>query len=162
MTTQEQKASNGEAQKPDSTLQFPNQPGVQDLFSHVQVVFNEIVIADSRESVRVVQRGQPPIYYLPPKDVIMACLKTLKGVEDDQPEGRAHYYKVTVAGKAAERGAWCFPEPHQPYERIKGYIAFNSHMMDACLVDGEKVTPPPEPTMRGWVVNRPASGGSTG
>jgi hypothetical protein len=83
-------------------------------------------------------------------------------MEDDQLEGRAHYYKVTVAGKIAERGAWCFPEPNQTYERIKGYIAFDSRMMDACLVDGEKVTPPEEPTMRGWVVNHPASGDSIG
>jgi uncharacterized protein (DUF427 family) len=152
MTDQPQAARANQPQSyPESAMDFPDQPSVQDFFNQVQVVFHEIVIADSRQCVRIVQKGHAPIYYVPPADVIMSCLKPMKRGSEQLLEGEARYYKVTVGEKTAEKAAWSYPDPRTPYERIKAYIAFDVRLMDACLVDGEKVIPAAGADEQGWV-----------
>jgi uncharacterized protein (DUF427 family) len=117
------------------------------------VVFNGVVIADSRQTVRVLETGHPPVYYVPPEDVLIESLEGSDLTTQCEFKGQASYYHVVVGEKRATNGAWAYPEPERPYDRMKGYLAFYPNLMDACMVDGEKVRPEPGDFYGGWITS---------
>ena len=58
-------------------------------------------------------------------------------------KGQATYYDVVVGDKVAPAAAWSYPQPSPTFASIKDHIAFYPQYMDACWVDGERVTPQP-------------------
>jgi len=46
---------------------------------HLLVVFNDLAIADSRRSLRVLETSGPPTYYVPRDDVRMDVLREATG-----------------------------------------------------------------------------------
>jgi hypothetical protein len=66
-------------------------------------------------------------------------------------KGQAKYYAVSVGEKRAEDAAWSYPAPRPAYEAIKNGVAFYPGKMDACYVNGEKVTPQPGGFYGGWI-----------
>ncbi len=139
----------GEGQ--ESVWDYPEPPRWEDTFRHLQVIFNEVVIADTRQGVRVLRRGYPPVYFFPPVDVLKECLEPLSETHPDASLGEAKLYTVKVGQKTAEKAAWRYSRPKHPYDRIKNYIAFFPELMDACTVDGEIATPQPGGYRGGWI-----------
>ena len=58
-------------------------------------------------------------------------------------KGQATYYDIVVGDKVAPAAAWSYPQPSPTFASIKDNIAFYPQYMDACWVDGERVTPQP-------------------
>jgi hypothetical protein len=58
-----------------------------------------------------------------------------------------------VGDRKAEKAAWCYPDPTEPFTDIKNYVAFYPGSMDACLVNGEKVVPQPGGFYGGWITS---------
>ena len=58
-------------------------------------------------------------------------------------KGQATYYDIVVGDKVAPAAAWSYPQPTPTFASIKDHIAFYPQYMDACWVDGERVTPQP-------------------
>lgn len=135
----------------ESVWDYPTPPRWEDCFKHVQVVYNGVVIADSRQCVRLLETGHPPIFYLPPEDVLKSCLERSERATQSKFLGEARYYDVSVGEKRAANAAWCYPKPKAPYERIKSYVAFYANLMDACMVDGEIVQPQLGGYYGGWI-----------
>jgi len=54
---------------------YPQPAFIEDSTRHVRVVFNDVVIADTRRAKRVCEQGQPPVFYIPPDDVKMDYLQ---------------------------------------------------------------------------------------
>ena len=135
----------------ESIWEYPRPPRVEDCFKHVQVVFNGMAIADSQQSVRVLEKGHPPVFYFPPEDVFVKTLAETAHRTTCEFKGEAHYYTISVGGRQAENAAWCYPEPAPPYTRIKRYLAFYPRLMDACLVDDEAATPEDGDFYGGWI-----------
>lgn len=63
-------------------------------------------------------------------------------------KGQATYYDVVVGDKVAPAAAWSYPQPTPSFSSIKDHIAFYPQYMDACWVDGERVTPQPGEHLR--------------
>ena len=131
--------------------EYPRPPRVEDTAKHIQVVFNGVVIADTRRARRVLETSHPPIYYIPPDDIQMQYLKPTSRSSMCEWKGSASYYAVTVAGKSAPDAAWTYRRPTPAFVTIKDYVAFYPQLMDSCTVDGEQVTPQPGEFYGGWI-----------
>jgi uncharacterized protein (DUF427 family) len=120
---------------------------------HIQVVFNGVTIADTRSAKRVLETSHPPVYYIPPEDIRMEYLTKVEGGSYCEWKGRAEYFTVVVGDRKAERAAWFYPDPTEPFAAIKDYVAFYPGMMDSCTVGGERVRPQPGGFYGGWITD---------
>ena len=66
-------------------------------------------------------------------------------------KGIANYYSLKVRDKEVINVAWFYPNPTSEFAPIKNYVAFYATPMDACYVDGEKVTPQAGNLYGGWI-----------
>ncbi len=137
----------------ESVWDYPRPPRVEDSARHIQVIFNGMVIAETRRARRVLETSHPPVYYIPPDDIKMEHLAATDRATWCEWKGQAAYYTVSLGDKQVPNAAWCYPDPTPGYEAIKGYLAFYPHLMDACYVDGERVRAQAGGFYGGWVTN---------
>ena len=137
----------------ESVWDYPRPPRVEDTSKHIQVVFNGVVIAETRRAVRVLETSHPPVYYIPPQDIKMEHLRPASRSSYCEWKGRAAYYTLSVGEKQAENAAWYYPDPTPGLEAIEGHLAFYPHLMDACYVDGERVQAQAGGFYGGWITS---------
>lgn len=135
----------------ESVWDYPRPPRLEDTDARIQIIFNDILIADTRKAKRVLETSHPPVYYLPPQDVEMQCLQSTTGRSFCEWKGTAAYYNLEVNDKRVEKVGWYYPDPVSAFESFKNFIAFYAGPMDACYVNGEKVTPQPGGFYGGWI-----------
>ena len=135
----------------ESVWDYPRPPRVEATSRRVQVIFNGVMIADTRRALRVLETSHPPVYYIPPADIRMENLTQSGRSSFCEFKGRAGYYSVTVGDKTAVNAAWFYPDPAAGYEALAHYVAFYPGPMDECLVDGETVTPQAGDFYGGWI-----------
>ncbi len=135
----------------ESVWDYPRPPRLEDSDAHIKVIFNNVIIAETNRSRRVLETSHPPVYYLPPEDVKMPFFKTVKGRSFCEWKGQARYYTIGVNGKQAYKAAWYYPDPTADFKTIKDYIAIYPAPMDACYVNGQKVKPQPGGFYGGWI-----------
>src|SRR5438105_4898666 len=56
----------------ESLWDYPRPPRLEQSNKHIQVIFNGVVIADTRRAKRILETSHPPVYYIPPEDVKLA------------------------------------------------------------------------------------------
>ena len=137
----------------ESVWDYPRPPRLEDSAKHIQVVFNGVILADTRRAKRVLETSHPPVYYLPPEDIQQQYLLPARGSSFCEWKGQAAYYTVTVGDRTEESVAWFYPHPTPAFEALKGYVAFYPSRMDACSVDGERVQPQPGDFYGGWITS---------
>ena len=139
----------------ESVWDYPRPPRVEETSKHIEVIFNGVVIADTRRAKRILETSHPPSYYIPPEDVRLK--EYFKATSDRHSsfcewKGAASYYTIEVNGKRAENAAWYYTKPTPgPFAAIKDHVAFYPGRMDECRVDGERVTPQPGQFYGGWI-----------
>jgi uncharacterized protein (DUF427 family) len=146
----------------ESVWDYPRPPRVEPVSKRIRVIFNGVVIADSRTAQRVLETSHPPVYYLPPEDVRQEFLQASARRSHCEFKGLAHYWHVRVADREARHAAWSYPQPQPGYETIRHHFAFYPSLMDACYVDEEKVQPQPGDFYGGWIssdIRGPFKGG---
>jgi uncharacterized protein (DUF427 family) len=117
----------------------------------VRVEFGGLVLADTRRALRVCETSSPPVYYLPPADVLTAHLETSPRTSFCEWKGEASYWSVRAGGRHAKDAGWSYPAPYPEFEAIRDYLAFYPRRMDACWVGEQRVTPQPGFYYGGWV-----------
>lgn len=137
----------------ESVWDYPRPPALEDSPKHIQIVFNGQIIADSHQTKRVLETSHPPVYYIPPTDIVMDHLDEAQGSSFCEWKGRAHYYTLTVGDRVAERVAWYYPAPTERFRTIANYVAFYPSAMDACYVDGETVQSQSGDFYGGWITS---------
>lgn len=137
----------------ESVWDYPRPPRLELTDRYIQIIFNGIVIADTRRAFRVLETSHPPVYYIPPKDIRMEYLAAGAGRSFCEWKGEARYYTVEVDGRRAENVGWYYPRPTPDFVAIKDHVAFYAAPMDACLVDGERARPQPGNFYGGWITN---------
>jgi len=115
----------------ESVWDYPRPPRLEDSSKHIQVIFNGVIIADTRQAKRVLETSHPPIYYIPPEDIKMRYLTATARTTWCEWKGKAAYYTVGVEGKQMMNAAWYYPQPEPNFEPLKGYVAFYPSLMDA-------------------------------
>ncbi len=137
----------------ESVWDYPRPPRVEDSEKHVEIFFNDIMIADSSATKRVLETSSPPVYYLPLEDIEMRYLSLSDKKTMCEWKGLASYYNIKVHDKAALNAAWYYPDPIPEYSVLKGYVAFYPQYMDVCYLDGEVVSPQPGSFYGGWITS---------
>ena len=136
----------------ESVWDYPRPPRLERTSKEVQVVFNGVVIADSRRAWRVLETSHPPVYYIPPEDINMHYLReTAGGNSWCEWKGQASYYNVVSTGQSAQKAAWGYLQPTPSFVAIKDHLAFYAWGMDQCLVEGELARPQPGNFYGGWI-----------
>jgi uncharacterized protein (DUF427 family) len=135
----------------ESVWDYPRPPALENSSRHIEVRFNGVTIADTRRAKRILETSHPPVYYIPPADIRMEFLHENPRATWCEWKGLARYYDLEVNGRRADLAAWYYPLPTRIYEPMMTYVAFYPHLMEACLVDGERVVPQDGDFYGGWV-----------
>jgi uncharacterized protein (DUF427 family) len=138
----------------ESVWDYPRPPRLEQTSKQLRVLFNNVVIAETRRALRVLETSHPPAYYFPPEDVKLSeyFVSTPRATFCEW-KGGASYYTIAVGGKSALNAAWYYAHPIHPYEALAGYVAFYPGKMQACFVDGEQVQPQAGDFYGGWITS---------
>jgi uncharacterized protein (DUF427 family) len=137
----------------ESVWDYPRPPRLEATNKQIQIIFNGIMIANTHRAYRILETSHPPVYYIPPEDIKTEYLQPDSGNSLCEWKGLANYYSLTVGDKQVRKAAWYYPNPTPSFAAIKNYVAFYAGPMDACMVDGEKVTPQPGRFYGGWITS---------
>jgi uncharacterized protein (DUF427 family) len=137
----------------ESVWNYPRPPRVEPSSRRVRVMVGDEVIADSVRSVRVLETGHPPVWYIPPDDVRMELLDSSTTSTLCEWKGAASYWTLRAADRTVEDVAWSYEEPIPAFDALRGYLAFYPSRVDACYVDDEQVTPEPAGYYGGWITS---------
>jgi len=137
----------------ESVWDYPRPPRLEPSSKHIQVIFNGVVIADSHQTQRVLETSHPPVYYIPPEDIQLQYFTRTARSSFCEWKGQAAYYTITVSDQIAENAAWFYPNPTDRFISIKDFVAVYPSRMEACYVDGEKVTAQPGDFYGGWITS---------
>jgi uncharacterized protein (DUF427 family) len=147
----------------ESVWDYPRPPRLEDSSNHIQVVFNDVIIADTHQAKRVLETSHPPSYYIPPDDIRLEYFHRTPRSSFCEWKGQAAYYTIVVGDQRAEDAAWFYPNPTPAFAAIKDYVAFYPSRMQACYVDGERVQAQPGDFYGGWITSNivgPFKGGA--
>jgi uncharacterized protein (DUF427 family) len=147
----------------ESVWDYPRPPKLQASNKLVQVIFNDVLLAETRAAYRVLETSHPPVYYIPPADVRLEFLRQTKRSTICEWKGQAGYYSIEIGEKSLPNVAWFYANPTQPFLPIKDYVAFYPSLMDACFVDGERVQSQEGDFYGGWITSEivgPFKGGA--
>ncbi|CAN5697261.1 DUF427 domain-containing protein [soil metagenome] len=135
----------------ESVWDYPRPPRIEPSIQHIRVIFNGIIIADTRAAQRVLETSHPPVYYIPPNDLQMAVLTLTTRHSWCEWKGQASYYTVEVGDRRAENAAWFYPTPTPAFRALQNHVAFYPSRMDACYVDDELVQAQAGDFYGGWI-----------
>ena len=141
---------------------YPRPPRLEPVTARLVVVLGGDTIAETTRGYRVLETSHPPNYYFPPDDVAPGALERSAHGTLCEFKGGAHYYPVRGGDRVERDAAWGYDNPNEAFAPLAGRVAFYAGRMDACFVDGERVTPQPGAFYGGWItsgVTGPFKGG---
>ncbi|WP_419817041.1 DUF427 domain-containing protein [Glaciibacter flavus] len=139
----------------ESVWDYPRPPRIERVDARVSIDLGGQRVLDTRDVVRVLETSHPPVYYLPIADFTDGALSRAAGSSFCEFKGAARYLSVAggegPARRVADAAAWNYPHPSPGYELLVDRVAVYAGPMDACTVDGERVTPQPGGFYGGWI-----------
>ncbi len=146
----------------ESVWDYPRPPGVEAFAGEVEVRHHGYVLVKSNNTYRVLETSHPPVFYIPPEDIMMELLHKTTRTSSCEFKGKAVYFDLMTTDLNVENVAWSYEQPRRGYEIIKDHLAFYPSKLDACYVDGERVKPQEGDFYGGWVtanIRGPFKGG---
>lgn len=137
----------------ESVWDYPRPPRVEPTSKRVRVVFNGQTIADTTCAYRVLETSHPPVYYIPPDDIVAGVLQPAANRSFCEFKGSASYYDVVIGEQRASSAAWYYPHPSPGFEALANYVAFYPGRMEACYVDDEQVQAQAGDFYGGWITS---------
>ncbi len=134
----------------ESVWDYPRPPRLDSDSRQVRVVFMNMVIAETRRSIRVLETASPPTFYIPRDDVRTDLLTPGRGASHCEWKGEASYWSLRVAPNEIANVAWSYEDPYPEFKMIQGHLAFYPSKVQ-CYVDGGRVAPQPGGFYGGWV-----------
>ena len=136
----------------ESVWDYPRPPRLERSPKQIKIIFNQVIIAQSTNTYRVLETSHPPSYYIPTEDIKMEYLKPVASSRSFcEWKGIAGYYNLLVKDRQVINVAWYYPQPTAEFMSIKNYLAFYPGKMDACYVDEELVKAQPGDFYGGWI-----------
>jgi uncharacterized protein (DUF427 family) len=135
----------------ESAWDYPRPPRVEPSDRRVVVEVGGVTIGDSTRALRVLETSHPPVWYVPPDDVDVSHLERAITRTFCEYKGSAEHWSVVVGDRTVVDAAWSYPSASAGYEVLAGHLAFYPARVDACFVDGERVTPQPGGFYGGWI-----------
>jgi uncharacterized protein (DUF427 family) len=136
----------------ESVWDYPRPPKLVSDHRRIVVRRGELLIADSRETYRILETARTPTFYISPRDVRVDLLKLFPGSSICEWKGTAQYWTIEISTSAPEAIAWTYPRARNPYDAISAYFSFYPGRIE-CFVDGERVRPQPGYFYGGWITD---------
>jgi uncharacterized protein (DUF427 family) len=130
----------------------PRPPAIVVDQRRVEVRLENLIIADSQQSYRILETASPPTFYIPPYNVRLESLELFRGSSICEWKGVAQYWTLKIPQRSSQSIAWSYPNPNPPFEAIAGYFSFYPARLE-CFVDGQRVRPQPGEFYGGWVTS---------
>lgn len=137
----------------ESVWDYPLPPKVEDFTIPIKIILNGEIVAESSNSKRVLEKGHPPVYYLPVQDINSTFLKSSPRKTWCEWKGEANYYDIVVGKQVSRNAAWFYPTPTPAFVEIAGYVAFYADKMEACFVGDERVKAQGGGFYGGWITS---------
>ena len=102
---------------------------------HVVVEFGSEVIADSHNTLALIEADYPEIYYFPAADVRMEFLQPTATSSHCPYKGDASWWSIRTGQKELIDAAWSYRRPLKECPEIKDHIAFYTEKMDRFVVE---------------------------
>ncbi|UCF19231.1 MAG: DUF427 domain-containing protein [Gemmatimonadota bacterium] len=134
----------------ESVWDYPRPPRLERDGRRVEVRSGDVLVADSRRAIRVLETASPPTFYLPPDDVSREHLERASGTSICEWKGQADYWSLRLGERLIEKVAWSYAAPLEGFEAIADYFSFYPARVE-CRVDGQRVEPQPGGFYGGWV-----------
>ena len=136
----------------ESVWDYPRPPKLAADQRRIVVRRGDLLIADSRETYRILETSGPPTFYIPPGDVHVELLQPFPGRSICEWKGAAMYWTLERSMSAREAIGWSYPTAQAPYGAISNYFSFYPGRVE-CFVDGERVRPQPGYFYGGWITD---------
>ena len=135
----------------ESVWDYPRPPRLEPLEARVVVELGGRTVIDTLGALRMLETSHPPSIYLPLAELAEARLDPAGGGSFCEWKGIASYFDVVAGDARASRAAWAYPEPTASYAAIATHFSLYPALVDACWVDGARVTPQPGRFYGGWI-----------
>jgi len=136
---------------PERVRDYPRPPALCASEQHIVVRALDVLLAETRRSLRVLETFHPPTYYLPPEAVRLEWLQPASGRSFCEWKGVARYWDVVVGERRLSSAVWSYPDPTPAFAPLAGWFAVYPGRMDGCWLDGELVQPQPGGFYGGWI-----------
>lgn len=135
----------------ESVWDYPRPPAIVLDRRRVVVSDGGHVIADSENSLRILETASPPTFYLPPHAVEWTLLVPAAGQSCCEWKGTARYWALR---EDPQRGAvgWSYDAPSEGFAAIAGHLAVYPGRL-SCFLAGERVRAQAEGFYGGWITN---------
>ncbi|MCB0447984.1 MAG: DUF427 domain-containing protein [Gelidibacter sp.] len=131
-----------------SVWDFPRPPAVKPVKNIVSVYDGKSLITETKNALMVLETGNPPTYYIPPKDVNIELLTQMEKTSWCEWKGKARYWALKENPDQAI--AWDYPVPFPEYKLLANYLSFYPHNFQ-CFVGDEQITPQDSKIYAGWI-----------
>ena len=92
------------------------------------------VVAESARTLRLEEKGHPPVYYLPRNDADMSLLLRTTHYTYCPYKGDCAYYSIPLGGGKSEYAVWTYEKPYEAVADIQEHLAFYPSRVDAIEV----------------------------
>ena len=137
----------------ESVWDYPRPAVAKRSDRHVRVEHRGAVVVDTRAPIRTLETSHPPTWYVPPGDIAPGVLRPSPRRSFCEWKGIAAYWHLAIGGALLEDAAWSYPDPTPAFRALRDHVAFYAARLDACLVDGERVTAQPGGFYGGWITS---------
>jgi uncharacterized protein (DUF427 family) len=130
----------------------------------VRVIFAGREIARTTQGLRVLETSHPPVYYVPPEDVVYGVLRPSANRSTFcEWKGQATYWDLVVDGEVSRAAAWSYPDPVPRFAGLKDHLAFYPSRVGEAFVGDERVEAQEGDFYGGWITSKvvgPFKGGA--
>ncbi|MGA7780890.1 MAG: DUF427 domain-containing protein [Paraburkholderia sp.] len=96
----------------------------------VRVIHQGVTMADTHAALTLAETGLPEVFYFPRGDVNMARLERSDHTSHCPFKGDASYFHLRTEDGLVENAVWCYENPFDKVQQIKGYLAFYTSRVD--------------------------------
>lgn len=137
----------------ESVWDYPRPPRLETCSRRLTVEHDGIVVADTNRGFRILETSHPPVYYIPPEDVLQDFFSETDLKTFCEWKGVASYCDVRIGDTTLKNAAWFYKAIAENYRPIQGYFAFYPSSFDRCAVNGETVESQPGDFYGGWITS---------
>lgn len=131
----------------ESVWDYPRPPRIEAEPRRIRVESNNRLLAESRNSWRVLETAGPPTFYWPRQDVLTDRLLRSETSLLCEWKGRSTQFDLADGTREV---AWSYLETFVEFEAIRGYFAFYPARVE-CFVDEQRVVAQPGGYYGGWI-----------